>query len=528
MRKIYRVSSCVTILAALLLLPSGGGSLRAQETKHASLTIRADQSGPEISRHIYGHFAEHLGRCIYDGIWVGPDSSIPNTRGMRNDIIAALRKINIPNLRWPGGCFADQYHWKDGVGPAEERPREVNIHWGGVVEDNSFGTHEFLDFCELIGADPYIAANVGSGTPQEMSDWVEYMTFDGDSTLAQQRATNGRKEPWKVPFLGIGNENWGCGGRMTPEYYSDLYRRFSVYARDWSGNKLTRVAGGPGGTRLNWLDVLAERVKRGIQGISMHYYTLGNTWAEKLPSTNFSEKDWHAVLRDALKMDGLLDEAERIMARHDPDARVGLYVDEWGTWYSPFAGSNPAFLVQQNTMRDAVVAAATFNIFHDHAERVKMANIAQLVNVLQALILTEGDKMILTPTYHVFDMYQVHHDTTSVPLDLITDKYRFGSGKPLPAVSASASRDSEGRVHVSLANLDPNVAVAVEARIDGRRFATVSGRILTANAIDAHNTADAPNAVEPAEFTGATLEEASLKLQLPAKSVVVLTLAGDA
>ena len=528
MRKTYRVSSCFTVPAVLLLLFAGTNRSHAQETKHASLTIRADQSGPEISRHIYGHFAEHLGRCIYDGLWVGPDSPIPNTRGIRNDIIEALRKINIPNLRWPGGCFADQYHWKDGVGPTKERPREVNIHWGGVVEDNSFGTHEFLDFCELIGADAYIAANVGSGTPQEMSDWVEYMTFDGDSTLAQQREANGRKEPWKVPFLGIGNENWGCGGRMTPEYYSDLYRRFSVYARDWSGNKLTRVAAGPGGTRLNWLDVLSKRVRRGVQGISMHYYTLGSGWNDKLPSTDFGEKDWHAVLRDALKMGPLLEEAEAIMDRNDPEGRVGLYVDEWGTWYSPFPGSNPAFLVQQNSIRDAVVAAATFHIFHEHAERVKMANIAQLVNVLQALILTEGEKMILTPTYHVFDMYQVYHDTTSVPVDLITDKYRFGAGTPLPAVSASAARDSEGRMHVSLTNLDPNVAVDVEARLDGRSFSSVSGRVLVADKIDAHNTADAPNAVEPKEFTGATLEEDTLKLQLPAKSVVVLTLTGDA
>jgi len=526
MRRIRPVSSCQLAIVGLLLLHPATADLQAQETKRASLTIRADQSGPEISRHIYGHFAEHLGRCIYDGLWVGADSPIPNTRGMRNDIIAALRKINIPNLRWPGGCFADQYHWKNGVGPPEERSREVNIHWGGVVEDNSFGTHEFLDFCELIGAEPYIAGNVGSGTPKEMADWVEYMTFDGDSSLAKEREANGRKEPWRVPFLGIGNENWGCGGNMTPEYYSDLYKRFGVYARDWSGNTLTRVAGGPGGTRLNWLEVLAGRVKRDIQGISMHYYTLGGTWRDKLPSIDFPERDWHAVLRDALKIDGLLEEAEKIMARHDPDGGIGLYVDEWGAWYSPFPGSNPSFLVQQNSMRDAVVAAATFNIFHDHAERVKMANIAQLVNVLQALILTEGDKMILTPTYHVFDMYQVHHDTTYVPLDLITDKYSFDGGDALPALSASASRDSEGRMHISLVNLDPNVAMDVEARIEGWAFSSVSGSILTANTMDAHNTADAPNQVQPAKFTGATLGEESLKLRRPAKSVVVLMLTG--
>jgi len=197
-------------LLGLLLLHAASGAASAQDTKRATLTVRADQPGPQISRHVYGHFAEHLGRCIYDGLWVGPDSKIPNTRGIRNDVVEALRRIRIPNLRWPGGCFADQYHWEDGVGPREKRPRRVNIHWGGVVEDNSFGTHEFLDFCEQIGAEPYIAANVGSGTPQEMADWIEYTTFDGDSEIAGRRDVNGRKQPWKVPFIGIGNENWGA------------------------------------------------------------------------------------------------------------------------------------------------------------------------------------------------------------------------------------------------------------------------------------------------------------------------------
>lgn len=521
-----RVLAISASLSGLLLLQSATDVGLAQEAKHATLTIRAGEPGPQISRHIYGHFAEHLGRDIYDGLWVGPKSSIPNTRGLRNDVIEALRKIKIPNLRWPGGCFADQYHWQDGIGAPEKRPRRVNIHWGGVVEDNSFGTHEFLDFSELIGADPYIAANVGSGSPQEMADWIEYMTFGGDSDLARLRQANGRKQPWKVPFLGIGNENWGCGGRMTPEYYSDLYRRFSVYARDWSGNRLERIAAGPGGTDLHWLDVVAERVKQDVQGISLHYYTLGNTWRDKLPATGFPETGWYAVLRDALKIDQLLIDAEKIMDKHDPNGRVGLYVDEWGTWYSAAPGTNPAFLYQQNTIRDAVVAGATFNIFHRHAKRVKMANIAQLVNVLQALILTEGDKMLLTPTYHVFEMYQVHHDATFLPVDVTTDNATLGT-ESLPAVSASASRDAQGRVHLSLVNLDPKTVATVDARIEGQKFTSVSGRVLTAPAMDTHNTFDAPNRVQPAAFTGATLQDSSLKVRLPPRSVVVLTLAGS-
>jgi len=515
------------VLTGLLLLDAASPGALAQDAKRASITIRADQPGPKISRHIYGHFAEHLGRCIYDGLWVGPDSRIPNTRGIRNDVALALRRIKIPNLRWPGGCFADQYHWEDGVGPVAERPRRVNIHWGGVVEDNSFGTHEFLDFCEQIGAEPYIAANVGSGTPQEMADWIEYMTFGGDSTVAKRRAANGRKAPWKVPFLGIGNENWGCGGRMTAEYYSDLYRRFSVYARDWSGNELTRIAAGPGGTRLEWLDILAGRVRRGIEGISMHYYTTGSPrWEDKLPATGFGEDGWFAIVRDALKMDELLVEAEGIMAKHDPEGRIGLYVDEWGTWYSPDPGSNPAFLVQQNSIRDAVIAGATFNIFHAHAERVKMANIAQLVNVLQALILTEGEKMVLTPTYHVFDMYQVFHDTTSLPLDLETDYYVRG-GETMPVISASAAKDAQGRVHVGLVNLDPKATAAVKATLRGLKLTLVTGRILAADALDAHNTVAAPDRVKPAAFAGAKLADSVLEVQLPPRSVVVLTVSGE-
>ncbi len=313
---------------------------------------------------------------------------------------------------------------------------------------------------------------------------------------------------------------------MTPEYYSDLYRRFSVYARDWSGNRLQRIAAGPGGTDLHWLEVVAERVKQGVQGISLHYYTLGNTWQDKLPATAFPESGWYAVLRDALKIDQLLIDAEKIMDTHDPNNRVGLYVDEWGTWYAAAPGTDPAFLYQQNTIRDAVVAGATFNIFHRHARRVKMANIAQLVNVLQALILTDGDKMLLTPTYHVFDMYQVHHDATFLPVDVKTDTTTLGS-ESLPAVSASASRDGQGRVHLSLVNLDPKAMATVEARIDGQKFTSVSGRVLTGPAMDTHNTFEAPNRVQPAAFTGATLQESSLKVQLPPRSVVVLTLAGS-
>ena len=512
-----------------LHLAAGAGAsslLRAQQPSSGKLTIDLRGKGPNISRHLYGHFAEHLGRCIYDGLWVGEDSPIPNTRGVRNDIVAALRKMKIPNLRWPGGCFADQYHWRDGVGPREERPKTVNMHWGGVIDSNAFGTHEFLDFCEQIDTEPYIAANVGSGTPRETYEWVEYMTFDGDSTLAAERRANGRAEPWKIPYLGIGNENWGCGGNMTADYYADLYRRFAVYARGLSGNKLTRVAGGPSGGDLDWIETLMRRVTSNMEAVSLHYYTIGSRrWSDKGPSTGFDEHGWIAILENALRIEELITDTIRIMDRHDPDNRVALYVDEWGTWYDPEPGRNPAFLYQQNTIRDALVAALTLHIFHEHAERVKMGNLAQLVNVLQAPILTEGEKMILTPTYHAFEMMQVHHDAQAVPLEVETPYYTAG-GKIIPALSASASRGADGKTSLSIANLDATAPVEIEARVSGGSLDRPRGRVLTADALDGRNTFDDPNRVAPQPFTGAEVSGSALRVTMPPRSLVVLAFEG--
>lgn len=505
--------------AASTLLP-------AQEPKTARLTLNLRGDGPQLSRHLYGHFAEHLGRCIYDGLWVGEDSPIPNTRGVRNDVAAALRRMKVPNLRWPGGCFADQYHWRDGVGPRDERPKTVNMHWGGVIDSNEFGTHEFLDFCEQIDTEPYLAGNVGSGTPQELYEWVEYLTFDGDSTLAAERRANGRDEPWKIPYLGIGNENWGCGGNMTAEYYADLYRRFAVYARGLSGNKLTRVAGGPSGGDLDWIETLMSRIRSNMEAVSLHYYTIGTSeWNDKGPSTGFDEKGWIAILQNALKIEELIAETEQIMDRHDPDNRVALYVDEWGTWYDPEPGRNPAFLYQENTIRDALVAALTLHIFHDHAGRVKMGNLAQLVNVLQAPILTEGEKMILTPTYHAFEMLKVHQDAQRLPLDVETPYYTAGD-KIIPAISASASRGEGGRVHVSLANLDAASQVTVETGVSGGPVRRVTGRVLTADALDGRNTFDAPERVAPRELAGVEASSGRVRVTAPPRSVIVLGFEG--
>jgi len=464
----------------------------AAEELEAKAVVRGGDDGGTISRHLYGQFAEHLGRCIYDGIWVGEESKIPNTRGMRTDVIEALRAINIPNLRWPGGCFADDYHWRDGIGPPDQRPKRVNMHWGQVTDTNAFGTHEFLDLCELIGAEPYIAGNVGSGTPEEMRDWIEYMTYDGDSEMANLRRANGRQKPWKIKYFGVGNENWGCGGEMTPEFYSDLFRQFSTFCRSYSGNELVRVACGPGGFNRNWSRVVMDRAANRMQALSLHFYTVYPNWNNKTPATGFGEREWFEMLRECLRMNDTINETVAEMDRVDSRNRIELYVDEWGSWYRVEEGHPGYGLYQQNSLRDAVLAGLTFHIFHDQNRRVKMANIAQTVNVLQAMILTQGEQMLLTPTYHVFEMYKVHHDATRLPVQLITPDYQFRR-RSMPALSVSASRGEDDVVNVSIVNAHASEAVQLNCELQGVEAASVSGRILTSDALDAHNTFDAPD-----------------------------------
>jgi alpha-N-arabinofuranosidase len=488
----------------------------------ATLTIRAEQPKGTINKNIYGHFAEHLGRCIYEGIWVGEDSPIPNTRGIRNDVIAALKNMKIPVLRWPGGCFADEYHWRDGIGPRDKRPKRINTHWGGVIETNHFGTHEFMDLCEMIGAEPYVCGNVGSGTPQEMMDWVEYMTSDSDSTLATERRRNGREKPWKVPYFGVGNESWGCGGNMRPEYYADEYRRYATFVKNFSGNRVQKFACGASDSNYNWTEVMMAQAGRQMHGLSLHYYTLPTgSWRAKGQAVNFGEAEWHATLARTLRMDEFIQKHSAIMDKHDPEKRVGLIIDEWGTWYDPEPGHNPGFLYQQNSLRDALVASLNFNIFNHHHERVKMANIAQTINVLQAVILTDKAKMVLTPTYHVFEMYKVHQGATLLPVELAAPEYKHGD-KSVPSLHASASRDAAGNINLSIANLDPNNAARISLKIAGAAAKNVTGRVLTAPAVNSINTFDKPETVKPAPFSGAQVQGDQVILNLPSKSVVVL------
>jgi alpha-N-arabinofuranosidase len=518
--KRLRVLAALTICVIIpLSFPEAQG--QAAEPYKATLVIRADRPGAVINRNIYGQFAEHLGRLIYDGIWVGEGSPIPNTRGLRNDVVAALKELQVPVLRWPGGCFADEYHWRDGIGPRDKRPRGLNASWGGV-ETNAFGTHEFMDLCEMLAADAYINGNVGTGTPQEMMDWIEYMTSDSDSTLANLRRQNGREKPWKVPYFAVGNETWGCGGNMRPEFYADVYRQYAAFIKSHAGNRIQKMAVGPYGDNYKWTEVMMAQAAKQMDGLCLHYYTLPTgDWQKKGPATQFGEKEWHATLLRTLRIEEIIEKQIAIMDKYDAQKRVGLMVDEWGTWYDGESGMGT--LYQQNTLRDAVVAAINLNIFNRHADRVKMANIAQVVNVLQAMILTDKEKMVRTPTYHVFRMYRAHQGATLIPIELSAPEYKIDSSS-VSSLNASASRDDKGRLHLSIVNLDPNRAADITTTLAGLAAKSVSGEVLTAASMSALNTFDNPNAVKPARFDGYKIQGSQLTLSIPPKSVVMLAL----
>lgn len=486
------------------------------------LTIKNTVNAPIINKNIYGHFAEHLGRCIYGGFYVGDTSKIANTDGVRNDIIDALKKLKIPNLRWPGGCFADTYHWKDGIGPKENRPTMVNKWWGGVTEDNSFGTHDFLNLCEVLGAEPYLSGNVGSGTVQELADWVQYANFGGKSPMSDLRKENGRTAPWKVKIWGIGNEAWGCGGNMKPDYYADEYRKYATFMSDWENTGgLMRIASGASDADYNWTETLMKNIPGNmLGGVAMHHYSVIE-WNKKGDGVDFTEGQYFTTMKEALKMDELITNHAAIMDKYDPEQKIALVVDEWGGWYDVEKGTNPGFLYQQNTMRDAVLAGATLNIFNNHANRVRMANLAQCVNVLQAVILTDKAKMILTPTYHVMQLYSVHQDAQLLPITIQSPLYTY-NGETLPALSASASKDKMGLVHISLVNIDSKKENTVEIDLNELGIKSVSGQIIASSKLQDFNSFDNPTKIQPIAFKGFEIKKGKLKITIPAFSVVVL------
>jgi alpha-N-arabinofuranosidase len=526
LRKNLKNMACAVNLLACVTIRLDATAQAAEPaapSQEAAVAVHADQPGSRLDPHIFGQFAEHLGHGVYDGIWVGPKSSVPNIHGFRRDVIEALRAIRVPVVRWPGGCFADEYNWREGIGPAAKRPKRVNTNWGGVTESNAVGTHEFMEFSELIGADAYVAGDLGSAPPREMAAWVEYMTSPTDSALAQERIANGRKAPWKLAMFGVGNELWGCGGNMDATTAAQETRRYAAFIKTPEGVPLMKVASGASGEDYAWTETMMARAGDVIDGLALHYYTVPGGWENKKPATGFDEHDWAEVLAKTVTIDTLLTRHGKIMDKYDPKRRVALLLDEWGTWYKNEPGTNPGFLYQQNSLRDALVAALNFNIFTRHAERLRGANIAQMVNVLQALILTDGAKMVRTPTYWAFDLYKDYQGATVLPVEV--DSRWYGRGEyGLAAISASAVRDPQGVVHVALANADPAQGSRVSVKIDGVAPGAVSGRILTADKMDAHNSFDAPDAVRPQPFTAAQWQNGVLTATLPPKAVVMLDL----
>jgi alpha-N-arabinofuranosidase len=523
-----RVLACV--VAGFAATPSFAQSFDAR------VTLLADEPGAVIDPNIYGQFVEHLGRGVYEGIWVGPDSPIPNTRGIRNDVVAALRKVRIPLVRWPGGCFAETYHWRDGIGPREQRPRGVNTAWGDEVETNQFGTHEFLDFVEQIGAQPFFSINVASGSPAEAQAWMQYVTGPGSSGAGQERARNGRAEPWKKPFIGVGNETWGCGGNMTVEYYSDIYRQYASVLRPYG----TLIASDANSDDYEWTEKLLQRAlyrhppevpttlayigrQPQIDMISVHFYTFsGNDWGKKSPAVGFTAQDWARSMERTWKTDEMIARHSAILDRHDPKRRVGISFSEWGAWWATDR-NRPSNLYQLQTLRDAVIAGLTLNIFHNHAQRVRMANLAQMVNVLQALILTDKEKMLLTPTYHVFDLYQAHQGATLLPTQVSAPDYVSDTVK-VPALSASASRTTEGKMTLSLVNVDPDRDARIEIDVRGLTLRAARGRVITAPAMDARPEFGAQDPLSPRKLETLRLRRGALSLTAPAKSIITLEL----
>jgi len=497
-----------------------------------SIIVNAKNQKSQISRDIYGHFSEHLGRCIYGGFWVGKDSPIPNINGYRKDVVQAFKDIDIPNLRWPGGCFADEYHWKDGIGPKENRKKMINTHWGGVVEDNSFGTNEFMGLCEELGCKPYVCGNVGSGTVQEMNEWVEYMTFDGESPMSRLREQNGRKEPWKLDYFGVGNENWGCGGCMRPEYYADLYRRFQTYVRQYGKNKIFKIAGGANVDDYNWTDVLMKNAHWCMDGLSLHYYTYEYRFEDKRSATQFDIEGYYRTIKNAFRMDELVRRHGEIMDRYDPDKRIALVVDEWGQWCLTEPETNPGFLYQQNTVRDAVIAGIHLNLFNNHSDRVKIANIAQAVNVLQAPVLTEGDKIVLTPTWHVFHMFKNHQDArlleTSFAAESVGD-YEKNILVPGLSVSASEKKDEKsGKTNylVTIVNTDceNSNTIEIDFRHLQKKIEKASGTIIEGD-MKAYNTFDKPDTVTEKALKVSVIDGEKLSIDMSANSVASISFA---
>ena len=556
---LLRATATIALMAsapALAQTASAPAPVAEVQAEPGPLTIEADKPGATINRDIFGQFAEHLGTGIYGGVWVGKDSKIPNVRGVRSDVVGALKEIKVPVVRWPGGCFADEYHWRDAIGPAAKRKTTVNAVWAGAVEPNTFGTHEFMDFAEQIGSEAYVSVNMGSGSVQEAAEWLEYMTAVPPASAAKERAANGRKAPYKVKYLGLGNEMWGCGGPNTADEYVTKMKGFAHFVHNYnpdqaspkidysliakdlmsgkpmdslpSGpNSMKRIAAGPNSADPSYTEVIMKAWKTrspiywDINGISLHQYTWGSMPFNEL-ATGFGEKDYATVLMQTTWMERSVKKHKEIMDKYDPKKHVALVVDEWGVWLKPKAGTEQMFLQQDQSLRDGMAAAMNINIFARHADRVRMTNIAQMVNVLQAMIVTEGPKMVLTPTYHVYKMYMPFQDATLLPISFNAGVYKFDK-ITLPKVDAIAAKGKDGKIWLALINLDPNNSTNVTANIPGITATSAVGEVLTAASFNTINNFEAPNAVAPNPYS-AKAENGSLVLRLAPHSVTVVEL----
>jgi alpha-N-arabinofuranosidase len=503
-----------------------GGWLRGvpagQRDAAMAVTVRLDESFATVKPALYSQFTEHIGGVIYDGVWVGPDSKVPNIHGIRRALVEHVRRIGNVAIRWPGGCFADAYHWGDGIGPREKRPRRFG-RWKEVTEPNSFGTHEFMRFCRLCGAEPYLAANVGTGSPAEYQQWVEYCNApEGSTTLADERAANGDPKPLGVRYWGVGNESWGCGGKFTPEDYCGAYRRFTEWVPEY-GVKLYYVAAGPNGNDVEWTRRFFKKwldyTRAPLNGWAAHYYcgTTGH-------ALKFSEDQWYEMLDRANQMERLVKDQWAALAEFDPHHHVKLLVDEWGCWHPAGTEINPKHLFEQmGCLRDALVAALTLDTFNRHAEKVDMANIAQLINNLHSLFLADGDRFVVTPTFYVFEMYRPHHGGKAVRLDVQAPDVAFRAGgheRHLFRVAGSASVKDRG-LTLTLVHTHVHESAEVAVRLRGGSAAEVRQTVLTHEKLNAHNTFAEPDVVKPRPAT-AEARGSEVRIVLPPASVTRL------
>jgi alpha-N-arabinofuranosidase len=488
------------------------------ETHMNSVLICSDSGKARISKHIYGHFAESPGTAVYPGIWVGPDSSIPNTRGIRKDVVEALQNVKAANLRWPGGAYAERYRWRDGIGPLSSRKPHEEFN----DETNEFGTHEFLDFCDMVGCEPYLCCSTTSGTVEEARDWLRYLTADDDSGPAKLRRKNGRREPWNARLWAVGNEVWAYCDKPAP--YAGKFLEYEEAMRAATDQDLYLVACGPGGTRYDWTDTLMRIVGTRMEGLAFHHYTLAGPWADKGPALGFTEQHWALSMQNSFGIETMVYKHSEIMDRYDPGKKVALVMDEWGVWHSGASHMPEDCPHSPGTIRDAIVAAMMLNMFNNHCERLRVANIAMLVNALHPLYITHEDRLLRTPTSHVYEMFTVHHEATMLPLITTADR-----GLPydytMPGFNASASRDDAGRIHLTLCNVTVDSDREISCRLASGNINSARGRILTSDAIDGHNTFREPDRVAPAPFEGASIDNGIVKIALPARSVVLLELA---